>query len=292
MTTKIPLFFGILCFLLLSPASAAQPDLLSFADSLAVERDYYRAITEYKRFLHYFPADPRAAYAQLAIAENLLNAKRWLAADEALKKVWRHYPAGAEADKARRLYAAAAYRRGDYREAKQRYESLSVHSAPPGHDASYWLGLNELRQDNPEAARRHFSNLAPDLSAELQAELERYEQLPQKSPRLAAGLSALLPGAGQLYTERPRQAGAAFALNAVFIYGAVEAWQNENYAVSGILSLFELGWYGGNIYNAANNAHKYNRRQKRDFLERLQQRFDLSLGFTGGSPQLSATIRF
>ena len=274
------------------PATYAEPDPLSFADSLVEEEDYYRAITEYKRFLHYTPLGSRAAYAQLAIAKSLLAGQRWSSADLALKKVWKAYPNSIEAETAKRLFADAAYDRGDYAAAQLRYTELN--NLADGNDSSnhYKIGLSQLQQDKADAARTNFAKIEAPLNQQLTLSLDEYQQLARKSPRLAGTLSAILPGAGQLYTERPRQAGVAFALNATFIYGAVEAWDNGDYAVAGILSLFEIGWYGGNIYNAMNNAHKVNRREKQNFLERLQQRFGLSLGWHQRHPQLQALFSF
>ena len=273
-----------------STASAAQADQLSFADSLATEGDHYRAITEYKRFLHYQLDDTRRAYAQLQIARSLIAGERWQQADAALEKVWINFPDSKEAEQAKHLHAAAAYERGDFDSAIERYTVLTKASNKSQRaSSSYRLGLAKLQQGHLQTARQHFAELK---DPQLNLSLDQYQHLPQKSPRLAATLSALLPGAGQLYTERPRQAGIAFALNSAFIYGAIEAWDNENYSVSAILSLFELGWYGGNIYNAMNNAHKYNQRQRQNFIEQLQTRFNLSLGWHDNHPALTAQIRF
>jgi len=280
----------LLLLLIFTPSAYAEPDLLSFADSLATEGDHYRAITEYKRFMHYCPDDSRAAYAQLAIAQSLLEGQRWEQADLAMEKVWSLYPNSLEAVEARKLHAAAAYERGDYEAAQLRYQGLK--NITPNETSEYKIGLSQLQQNKLEEARASFAKLPAPLNQQLTLSLDEYQQLERKSPQLAGTLSAILPGAGQFYTERPRQAGVAFALNAAFIYGAVEAWNNENYAVAGILSLFEIGWYGGNIYNAMNNAHKFNRRQEQHFLERLQQRFGLSLGWQQGNPQLQALFRF
>jgi tetratricopeptide (TPR) repeat protein len=271
-------------------ALAAKPDQLSFADSLAAEGDHYRAITEYKRFLHYQLDDTRRAYAQLQIARSLITGKRWQQADAALKNVWTDFPDSKEATQAKHLHAAAAYDRGDFDIAITRYTELKK-GPNEGQmtNPSYRLGLAELQQGHLETARQHFTDMK---NPQLNLSFDQYQQLPQKSPRLAATFSALLPGAGQLYTERPRQAAIAFTLNSAFIYGAIEAWDNENYAVSAILSLFELGWYGGNIYNAMNNAHKYNQQQQKNFIERLQSRFDLSLGWHYDHPAMTAQIRF
>jgi len=285
--------FLFLLLLLFVPNAHAEPNFLSFADSLVAENEYYRAITEYKRFLHYTPEDTRAAYAQLAIAKCLLAGERWDKADLALEKVWAIYPGSIEAKTARQLYADAAYNRGDFATAETRYQRLrQILSTESIDQPLYKEGLSQLQQGKIDATRNSFAALQSPLNLQLSLSLDEYQQLPKKSPQLAGSLSALLPGAGQLYTERPLQAGIAFALNAAFIYGAIESWENENYATSGILSLFEIGWYGGNIYNAMNNAHKFNRRQGDHFLEQLQQRFGLSLGWQQEQPQLQALFKF
>ena len=290
----MPILYLFLLIFCVPFTALAEPDQLSFADSLAAEADYYRAITEYKRFIHYHPHDPRVAYAQLEIGKNLLAGERWAQADQALMKVWMLYPDSKEAQEARQLYADSAYQRADYPGAQERYSELRETRPPTDTTSSidYRSGLSALQQDDPETARDYFSQLEPPLEQQLSLALDEYEQLPQKSPRLAGTLSAILPGAGQLYTERPRQAGIAFALNTTFIYAAVEAWNHENYALSGLLSLFEVGWYGGNIYNAMNNAHKYNQRKKHQFIEQLQQRFGLSLGWRQKHPELTAQFYF
>ena len=277
----------LLLLLTLTPPAYAEPNLLSFADSLAKEEDHYRAITEYKRFLHYYPSDARVSYVQLAIAQSLLSGQRWQQADLALEKVWERYPDSIEAPAAKQLYADTAYDRGDYEAAQLRYQKLKSNETN-----GYKIGLTQLQQNKPKKAQASFAKLPAPLNQQLALSLDEYQQLTRKSPQLAGTLSAILPGAGQLYTERPRQAGIAFALNAAFIYGAIEAWDNEDYAVAGILSLFEIGWYGGNIYNAMNNAHKFNHHQEQDFLENFQQRFGLSLGWQQGQPQLQALFRF
>lgn len=284
------IFRFLLILLLTAPAAmASQYSELSFADSLAAEGDHYRAITEYKRFLHYNPDSPRAAFAELQIAHSLIAGERWIEVDLALEKVWKDYPDSPEAHRARELYADVAYRRGDYKGAADRYAQLQDMINSDRDNRSLRQGLTELQLNRPDKAKKYFKSLR---DPQLQRISEQFELLPNKSPHLAASLSAVLPGAGQLYTERPRQAALAFALNAAFIYAAVESWENDNHAVSAILSLFEIGWYGGNIYNAMNNAHKYNQRQQQNFIERLQNRFDLSLGWRDSHPELTAQIRF
>jgi TolA-binding protein len=292
----MPLSPILLLFLLVfstpSLLYAAPPDQFSFAESLFAEHDHYRAITEFKRFLHYSADDPRAPQAQLTIAKAYIAGKRWQQADAALEKTWQLYPTSPQALAARRLYAQVAFDRQDYETARQRYRQLQEEDPREQQRASYQIGLAHLQENQLPEAQQELEKLPQPDAAELQQFLAEYRKLPRKSPALAGTLSALLPGAGQLYNERPKQAGVAFALNAAFIYGAIEAWNNENYAIAGILSLFEIGWYGGNIYNAMNNAHKINREREAEFRQQLQQRSGLSLGFRGDAPWLQARFIF
>jgi tetratricopeptide (TPR) repeat protein len=289
--------FCLLLVLLGLPAAGfadQRQQLLSFADALFAEGDHYRAITEYKRFLHLFADDAAAPRAALRIGESYLAGRRWEEAEAALARVGREWPAAPEAGRATLLLAELPWRRGDYAAAERRYRELAQ-GAPAEADrraARYRLAWALIEQGRAAAARRELAALEEPAARELAAASERLEHLPRKSPALAGTLSALLPGAGQLYVGRPREAALAFALNAAFIAGAWEAFDSGNEAVGGILLFFEAGWYGGNIYNAASGAHKYNRDRHEEELERLRERFGVTLGVREGAPVVGMSLRF
>lgn len=90
------------------------------------------------------------------------------------------------------------------------------------------------------------------------AELDRHEGRPRKSPPLAATMSAVIPGTGQMYAERFRDGFVALAVNGLFIAGTVAAFDDENYAVAVIVGGVGLPFYVGNIYGAANATRKWN----------------------------------
>ena len=119
--------------------------------------------------------------------------------------------------------------------------------------------------------------------------LDRVQEIPQKSPATAGALAAILPGSGHLYCERYRDAVIAFLLNGAFIWGMVEAFEQKDYVVGGILTFFELGWYSGNIYSAVAGAHKYNRGKKQEYLDHLEKGGGFSLGISllGKNPLFS-----
>jgi tetratricopeptide (TPR) repeat protein len=118
---------------------------------------------------------------------------------------------------------------------------------------------------------------------------------PMKNPGVAGAL-ALVPGAGHLYCERYQDALISFVINGAMILAAWEAFDNDNEALGGLLTVFEIGFYSANIYSAANSAHKYNRKQKQDFLENLKKHatVEASAIRIGDSPGLAVTcsIRF
>jgi TM2 domain-containing membrane protein YozV len=111
-----------------------------------------------------------------------------------------------------------------------------------------------------------------------------------KSPEAAGVLSAFLPGSGQFYNGRYQDGVYSFLLNALFIVGAYKAYDQENFALAGILTLFEIGWYTGGIYGAVSGAHKCNNRIDEDHFRsgvRKMNLLDSEIGRPGG-----VSIRF
>lgn len=286
-----------LLFLLLLPVTLSATDLpaqIQFANSLAADNDHYRAITEYKRFLFLEPDSPLAPQVRLSISTSLISGKRWEQADSTLENLFLLHPQSPAAAKGRLLYANSAYERGDFSLARDRYRSLA--KAQPDTDTlnttNFRIGWTFLEQDNPQKARTLFSLLPLHQKDQLLKDLETYQSLHQKSPFIAGSLSAALPGAGQVYTGRLRQAALSFLLNGAFVLGVIEAFNNENYAVGGILLFFEIGWYGGNIYNAVNNAHKYNVRAKHKHKEQMRSRLNLKIGMLKSRPLIALNYHF
>ena len=113
-----------------------------------------------------------------------------------------------------------------------------------------------------------------------------------KSPELAGIMSSVLPGSGQFYDKRYRDGIYSFILNALFIFGAYNAFDGDHYALGGILTLFEVGWYTGNIDNAVNSAHKYNRKVDENIFRSSVGRFGLLENEIRKTPNMSIIFRF
>lgn len=284
------LLFFLCCWV---PTLSAEtlPANLAFADSLAARGDHFRAVTEYQRFLFLQPQSPLAARVRLSLADELSALENWQEVDETLQKLVQLQPLSPEGREARRLLADSAYERGDFGLARHRYRLLLAEAEDKNY-AREQIGWTYLEQDQPASALQSFSLLSRNDLENFRHSVDNYQALELKSPPLAMTLSAIVPGSGQLYVGRVRQAALSFALNGIFILGTLEAFQHENYVVGGLLLFLEVGWYGGNIYNAGNNAHKYNQTIKKNFLQQMKSDLGWRLGWLHGQPGLLLSGRF
>lgn len=258
--------------------------VLSFADALYEDMEYYRAITEYKRFIFLFPESPLALNASYKIGLSYLKGKRYRDAadvfltmsilEEKNEMTKKSLLKLAEAYSAEARYEASA---NSYERFLEEYpDSFESDSA------KYKLSWSYLYNDEYEKARKGFSETGTKspfypMSKKLAVEMDRLENLKHKSPALAGTLSAVLPGAGQLYCGRYQDATASFLLNGLFIWGTIEMFEDDNYAAGGVLAFFSLMWYSGNVFGAVSSAHKFNRDIKQDTLKELDSKYNISL---------------
>ncbi|OQY21572.1 MAG: hypothetical protein B6I37_08505 [Desulfobacteraceae bacterium 4572_35.2] len=203
---------------------------LSFAEELYQEGDYYRAVTEYKRFLHYQPNHPKAPHAQLNMARCFLHGEQWDSGEKALTALMQNYPHSPESDYAALLYAETAYKQHNFSRTLERLSDLTTSQRSAQQllshqtDLRLWslasLGEYDQLIDDDQQFADH-SLLSNDDFLQL-------NQLPLKSAKLAGGLSALLPGSGQLYAGRYREAGMSLLLNAAFLGGGIQSIKTGN----------------------------------------------------------------
>jgi tetratricopeptide (TPR) repeat protein len=292
--------------LLLVSGALAQPimaqgraDLLwDFANELYHEQDFYRALGEYQRFIFLFPTDPRATEAELQIGYCYRQGGE-------LEKAFDHFiwlfnsrtaePVGREA-----LLEAIAIREEQRRYVEAIYWTkrfIGNFPDDPEIDAIYlglaWLQIDsgQYEQALPTLDRiQPESNLYPKARSLSQA-LQQRPDITKKSPTLAGGLSAVLPGAGHLYAGRPGKATASFLLNALFIAGAVAAFKHDSPVLGGILIFFELGWYVGGIRSAAQAAREANENQEEQYRQELKRKYRLSFGLEPGIDRFSLSLR-
>lgn len=254
-TTKLRRFIFSALFVLTTPPSIARaledsPERqLSFAEELRTDGETYRAVTEYKRFLHHYPEDPSIPTAMKGLGLAYAQAGRWEDAVSVFHKLSELPESGPDE---KLIFGSALYK------AQRFNEAIAVFTEPETGDRGALLAeLSDLRMG------KQTSYGDPEISKE-------YSALNRKNKTTAGLFSALLPGAGHLYCGRPRDATVSFIVNGAFIWGAYASARNDDWALAGILGFFELGWYSGNVVSAMGAAQKWNFREEERFFNRWE----------------------
>ncbi|MBW2030510.1 MAG: tetratricopeptide repeat protein [Deltaproteobacteria bacterium] len=303
---------SILCFLvmfvLLSvPARALSgevildsDDLFRFALETLEKGEYMRAITEFERFIHFFPRDERVPKARYLVGFCYVGEKKYSLARKTLGHVYEKYPGHDLGGRALLLIGETYYLQGVLGEAERCLQGvIEAYPSPELRSAAYYrLGWVRLKSNQWTEASNAFrmvreeSPLYPS-ARDLAKVAPSGEALPRKSPAQAGVLAAILPGLGHGYSNRYKDGFVALLLNGAFIWASIEAFDEDLNVLAGILLALELGWYSGNIYSAVNSAHKYNRKVREDFRRNLTDRFHFNLFRTSrGNVGLAIAYQF
>jgi tetratricopeptide (TPR) repeat protein len=253
---------------------------LLVADSFLEEGEYYRAVTEYKRFGILFPGSPKGEYALFRTGMACFLGDEHGDALRAFQTVAERYPDGYYRIPSGYFAGLSLWKKKDFAGAAEAFEAV-VRSAPGSPFAARALAarsLMELDRDDPAAATAALQRFAdgfpdhPEIARvrEAQALLRQYEDLPQKSELLAGVLSAILPGAGYVYAGRYGDGLTSFLVNALFIAATVTAVRQEWYPAAGIAGGIGLPFYLGNIYGSVNAARKWNRSRRSEMRARIE----------------------
>jgi hypothetical protein len=272
--------------------------LWDFANHLYEKQDYYRALSEYQRFVFLFPRDYRVDQAKLQIGKCY---RREGKSDKAFSYLIRLYKNTAEEPLGPEIllemiaireeqgrYSRAIYwrkqfieRYPDYTELDSVYLGLAWLQIDSG---GYQEAVATLERIQPESA--HYST-----ARSLRGALQQRPEVGERSPAMAGALSAVLPGSGHFYAGRPAQAASSFLLNALFITGAVLAFEHDSPVLGGILVFFEVGWYVGGIRSAAQAAREENQKEEIRYRRELKEKYRLSLGLEPGKDRLALCLR-
>lgn len=290
---------SFLCAAALAGAGMADEggDVLGFADHLFKQRDYYRAITEYERFAYLFPTNPLVARARYSVALCYCNGGKLEAAIPELQSVRDRFPSAGEARESVLTLAEVQYRLGNYASA---ISALKDASTDHQGRALVLTGLCRLRMGDVDGAVESARKVPKDSDMRNSSGvLQCYARdMPgdEKSPLLAGILSAAVPGAGQLYVGRQRDAVLSFVLNGILVAGVAAALHNDEPVAAAALSVVEVAWYSGNIYGAANAAHKRNAAARQRFFGELEFRLKVLSDWTpsgaSAKPALGVGLRF
>lgn len=264
------------------PPPEGALETLQFADHLFLDGDWYRAITEYRRFLFLVKGrHAEAPRAALAIGEALLRGEQWDAAGRQLDGVAQRTTVAEQRWTA--LFGAAKAYLADKRPelAKPRFRVIVEDPDAPAalrDEAKWMLAWGHFDAGELEPAHEIFSEIAQAggpraeaASGAAQALLDR-DGLEEKNPLLAGALS-LIPGFGHFYLGRFGVGLTSLAWNGLFIFATVSAWVTGQWGLALVLTLFEIGWYAGGVFGAVAGAVRHNRDVLRNWRDDILARF-------------------
>jgi len=283
------LFFLIILGLTAPVLAIDERDLCSdpekvfaFAEHLYEIQDYLNAIREYRRMIFLAPCHPLSKKAKLKIGFAYKKDEKWDEAIASFQKVADEYLGQEEGRTASFELGETVFLQRDYDKAIKFYRAF-LKSYPTDEfvpEARFKLAWAYLYNKDYLVARGELEQIGPSTDYSITAkglsqDIGQISDLPQRSPRLAGILSAIVPGSGQIYAGKVGNGVVALIINGLFIAAAIQAFDNDNDIWGGIISLIEIGWYGGNIFGGIASAHQYNRRIRDNYIEKLREKYKM-----------------
>lgn len=222
---------------------AAQDAWLRAADAHRMARQFESAAALYREAAS--AATEKADLATVREGQSLYFGKKFEAAAARLTAFAKQYPESTYRDEAEAYFALAKLAVADWETAAKSYRGI---------------------------AERATDATAKQAWAELAESTGKIGTEPEKSLRVAALLSALVPGLGQVYTGHYGEAGMSLAANAIFGLLFWDSWLKARdlaerphrgwaYTTPAIFGFLGSSFYLGNIYGAALSAQRHNRLQ-------------------------------
>ena len=232
-----------------------------FADFLFCDKDYLRAIEEYEKYLRTVNDDSiqfkiAIGYSAMSDYENAVNKLHLI------KKTSPFYEQS-KIEMLKSLYLQnldSAF----YLFADKLINSKSVYS-----NNAYRLkntSLLLLKDELPEKDK--FLIPFEDLEKNTLADFyDLKKNPPYKSEAFAGILSAIIPGAGKIYTKEYGDGITAFLLTGLFAYLAYTNFEHDHPTRAWIFTTLGAGFYAGNIYGSVASAQIFNAKVNFEFNE-------------------------
>ena len=240
----------------------------------------------------------------------------WMAArdygrDGDRKRAWKYLDRAEDADRERALELPLAWLRARQAEADKDWASAAFYygslqrKAEGGRDGrdngderDRWLAVSargasaaHLREKDFRAALDALDGLPDWGEAEASREAIRaYAARGDKRPWVG-GVLGMVPGLGYAYSGEWGNMVRSMILNGLFIWAMTETAIDDEWALFGVCTFFELTWYTGSIYGGIDAAHRHNR-ERLDGAVRAVQGDGGADVETGALPVVKLKFRF
>ena len=204
------------------------------------------------------------------------------------KRVWKYLDRAEDADGQRTLDLPLAWLRArqaeadrDWASAGFYYGSLHRKAEQVGAegDAEKWLAVSvrgeaaaHLHEKDFAAALDTLDGMPPAFAEEAGVSrdaIRGYAAHGDKRPWVG-GVLGLVPGLGYAYSGEWGNMARSMILNGLFLWAMVETAEEDQWALFGVCSFFELTWYTGSIYGGIDAAHRHNRKRLEEAVRAVQ----------------------
>ena len=232
-----------------------------FADYLFCDKDYLRAINEYEKYLSV--VDDDSVHFKVAIGYSAINDQ-----SNAYKKFSSIKISSSFYEQSRMEILKSLYLQ-KIDSSYFLYADRLINSQSPFSNNAYRLKNSSLlliKNDLPEK-----ENFLIPFENEEKNNLSNFYDLkknpPYKSEVWAGVLSAIIPGAGKIYTQEYGDGITAFILTGLFAYLAYTNFDHDHSTRAWIFTAIGAGFYAGNIYGSVASAQIFNARVNFEFDE-------------------------
>jgi tetratricopeptide (TPR) repeat protein len=251
-----------------------KENILSFADHLFKQEDYYRASTEYKRYIFMSTQnEENIPQVRLKICLCYQKSKKWDSALAEFREFKKEFP-----DRASSIdfeIGRTYYLKEDYCKAVDVFQGLLDPDRLSNY-SQYMIGWSYLKQMDWSRAESAFRQVKTDetvyaFSQDLAQYSKHGAELPEKSPLVAGIMSTLIPGCGQIYLRR--FGDGIFSMAAILgtAYLSSHYYQEDHKSTAYILGGLSTILYAGNIYGATASARLINAFSKSHYLKEIER---------------------
>jgi len=249
----------------------SQENILKFADHLYSEKDYLRAIMEYRRYLSLNQDDNLS----LRIAEGYLRMNKF---DESGSEFMKLFNSSVR-EEAILGYARSQFLSGNFKPFSESGE-LSGSESWQVLKLKY---LTYLYTGRSLPAKEEMLEYFPETSrSSIERFYERKRNPERKSELKAAILSAIIPGTGKIYSGNYGDGITAFIVTSLLGYITYDNFNAGNTTKGWIFAGLSSIFYAGNIYGSAAAVQIHNRGVELRYVQDLDYFLQKNNYFLGG----------
>ena len=236
--------------------------LNEFANSLYENKEYYRAITEYKRINSYYPDNENLIANKIRIANCYYEAGHKIESVEIYKGITTLFPENFESVyNSAEIFSELSY----FQESNEIIlENIRNFSFNKKDSLNYLYASNSIKQKNIAIAKDLLSSIDENSIVYQKAQkanilLDNYNTLKTKDRKIAGILNFTFPGLGYLYIEMPQTAISTFFLESLLLLVLNNSFEQKTSGTSMLTGFLLTGIHLGATYGSIEQADKYNK---------------------------------